>query len=108
MQKHSDGSMLISCTNEFRNENSTTGFNNYTDVLDYVDLKTGKTNLLKPQNITEIFFHDPELYNEFNRLSESKQRKLIYSYVLKFNKRNPLYIPLNPEKEKSILPKSNY
>lgn len=37
---------------------------------------------------------DNTLYTEFTRLSNKKKNELMFSYIRKFNERNPLYIPV--------------
>jgi len=63
--------------------------------LYYFDLKTGVINRIKKtqmDKIGELFIADNELYKEFSNLSKSKKKKLYYSYILKYNQRNPIYI----------------
>ena len=68
------------------------GYVNKNDKLYFVDLLTGKIDRLTPDNIDSVIKRDGELYLKFSNISESKKRKTLYSYILKYNQNNPLYI----------------
>lgn len=58
----------------------------------YLDLKTGAIDKLNTTNIDPIIKQDSILYSSFLDIPQKKREKILYSYVLKFNMRNPLYI----------------
>jgi hypothetical protein len=43
--------------------------------------------------IKELIKNDTELYQEYNKLRNRVKKKLMFSYIRKYNERNPLYIP---------------
>lgn len=63
--------------------------------LYFLDLTSGTIHLLTPENIDWLFKRDSELYSTYSKVSEKKKKKTLYSYVLKYNHRNPLYIKIN-------------
>jgi hypothetical protein len=68
------------------------GYTTKDDKLFFVDLMTGTIDKLNPSNINEFIKRDNELYSTYSTASESKIRKTLYSFILKYNQRNPLYI----------------
>lgn len=72
-----------------------TGYTGTEDKLYFVDLKTNMIKRLKPIRIREIFRRDNILYSDYQSISDSKKRKTLYFYVLKYNMRNPIYIEMN-------------
>lgn len=60
--------------------------------LFFVDLLSGKADRLYPENIEDIIERDRELYSDYSSLSYKKQNKTLYSFVLKYNSRNPIII----------------
>lgn len=64
------------------------------DQLYFVDFMSGAMDKLNPETIDDIIKQDSLLYSEFSSLSYSKQKKILYSFVLKYNKRNPVFITL--------------
>jgi hypothetical protein len=72
-----------------------TGYVDKDDKLYFVDIMTGEINRLTPDNIDKVIKRDEELYLVFSNLSDSKKRKTLYSYILKYNQNNPLYIKTN-------------
>jgi hypothetical protein len=70
----------------------TNGYSHTDDRLLYFDLITGEIGKLNPRNMDEIFKRDTFIYSEYSQLSEIKGKKALYSTVIKFNMRNPIYI----------------
>jgi hypothetical protein len=64
------------------------------DHIFMVDFRKGTVKKLNADNLEEILVRDPVLYEEFSKLSVSKKRKSLYSYILKYNDRNPVYMEL--------------
>jgi hypothetical protein len=62
------------------------------DKLYIVDLNTGNINKLNPGTLGEIIRRDSQLYSEYMAIPYSDKKKILYSYILKYNKRNPIYI----------------
>ena len=61
----------------------------------YFDIKSGVINWIQPNHpelLEPLFVRDKELYDEFSNLSKSKKKKRYYSYILKYNERNPFYV----------------
>lgn len=59
-----------------------------------LDFETGELWDYNVQGVRELIKKDPELYSEYNKLRNSAKKKLIFSYIRKYNERNPLYIPV--------------
>ena len=62
------------------------------DRLFYFDLITGDIGKLNSLNMNEIFKRDPVVYSAYSQLSVLKGKKALYSTVINYNKRNPIYI----------------
>ncbi len=62
--------------------------------LYFFDIKTGIVEKLNPTNINKIIMRDNLLYSNYSTISNSKKKKTLYSYILKFNKNNPIYVNL--------------
>jgi hypothetical protein len=60
--------------------------------LFFIDLKTGTIDKLNPPNIDNIFKRNNLLYSEYSLLSNTKKKKTLYSFILKFNMQNPIYV----------------
>lgn len=58
-----------------------------------IDFETGNVLEYEPKNVALLLMKDPELHEEFVRLSRRKQRQLMFVYVRKFNEKHPLLIP---------------
>lgn len=60
----------------------------------YFDFNTGKIGYVpnNQERLDRLFKRDSELYNEFSSLSKSKKKKQYFSYILRYNERNPIYI----------------
>jgi hypothetical protein len=76
-------------TTHFSNGYTTTDANLY-----FLDLITGNIDKLNPENIDSIIKRDSRFYTDYSSISYSDKKKILYSYVLKYNKRNPIYIKL--------------
>ncbi len=67
-----------------------------TEIFQFImDFKTGKVLEYTYENVLIILMTDPELYDEFNALSNKKKKQLKFLYIRKFNEKHPLYIPIN-------------
>ncbi|MFO7574552.1 MAG: hypothetical protein R6W67_05295 [Bacteroidales bacterium] len=65
-----------------------------TELKQYlIDFESGKMLDYEPRNVTILLMNDPELHEEYVRLSRKKQKQLMFVYVRKYNERNPLYLP---------------
>jgi hypothetical protein len=64
------------------------------DKLYFFDLKTGKIDILNRSKIERIIRRDGMLFASFSNISKSKQKKILYSYILKYNLSHPIYIKL--------------
>jgi hypothetical protein len=47
------------------------------------------------KNVEVLLMKDPELYDEFVRLSRKKKKQMLFYYIRKYNEKNPLYLPKN-------------
>lgn len=67
-----------------------------TEMRQYLlDFKTGRVLDYTVESVKVLLMTDPELHDEFSRLSKKKQKQLKFLYIRKFNERNPLYFPKN-------------
>jgi len=65
-----------------------------TELRQYlIDFETGKIYEFDTESVKILIMKDPELYEEFVKLSKKKQKELMFVYIRKFNERNPLYLP---------------
>ncbi|NVO19212.1 MAG: hypothetical protein HXX13_05895 [Bacteroidetes bacterium] len=64
------------------------------DKLYFVDFTNGNINKLLPENVEYIFKHDRQFYKSFVSASYMKQKKTLYSFVLKYNALHPIYFRL--------------
>ena len=60
-----------------------------------LDFETGNIYQYNMKTVETILMRDPELYDEFIQLRRRKKNKLMFFYLRKYNKRNPLYLPKN-------------
>lgn len=58
-----------------------------------LDFETGELWEYDVQGIKSLIEDDAELYQEYRKLRNSVKKKLMFSYIRKYNERNPLYIP---------------
>ena len=67
-----------------------------TDLKQFIiDWETGRVMEFDVDNTKLILMKDPELHEEFVRLSRKKKRDLLFVYIRKFDEKYPLYIPVN-------------
>jgi hypothetical protein len=57
------------------------------------DFETGELWEYDVPGVKELIKNDSVLYREFDKLRNSTKKKLMFSYIRKYNERNPLYIP---------------
>ena len=67
-----------------------------TDLKQFIiDWETGRVTEFDINNTTLFLMKDPELHEEFSRLSRRKKKDLQFVYLRKFNEKYPLYIPVD-------------
>jgi len=67
-----------------------------TDLKQFIiDWETGRTAEFDINNTALFLTRDPELYEEFSRLSRRKKKDLQFVYLRKFNEKHPLYVPVD-------------
>ena len=67
-----------------------------TVMMQYLlDFETGKIYDFTVKSVELIISKDPELYEEFEKLSYRKKKKLKFLYVRKYNQKHPVYFPKN-------------
>lgn len=59
-----------------------------------LDWETGKVFTYNRESVGIILMKDPVLYEEYNALKKSRQKKMMFFYMRRFNENNPIYIPL--------------
>ena len=66
------------------------------DLKEYIlDFNTGKRLEYTIKNLEILLIKDEELYSEFVSLSKRKKKQLKYTYIRRFNTRNPIFLPEN-------------
>ncbi|MBE9466821.1 MAG: hypothetical protein IMY72_00710 [Bacteroidetes bacterium] len=60
-----------------------------------LDFETGKILEYTCKNILIQLMKDEILYDEYNSLRKKKQKQLKFIYLRKYNKKHPLYLPIN-------------
>jgi len=60
--------------------------------LYFWDVLTGLINKLNRNTIDEVLQRDNFIYSTYSGISDSKKEKTLYSYILKYNSRNPILI----------------
>lgn len=68
------------------------GYSNTQTNLFYWDIQTGLIDKVNVTNMDEILKRDNSVYSIYSGLSNSVKKKTLYSYILKYNSRNPIYI----------------
>ena len=58
-----------------------------------LDFETAELWEYDVQGVKELIKKDSELYAEYNKLRNNAKKKLMFTYIRKYNERNPLYIP---------------
>lgn len=69
------------------------GYSHTDDKLYFIDWLTGQTGKMNWRNLSEVFKRDYMLYAEYLKLSDARRKKTLYAGIIKYNKRNPIYIP---------------
>jgi hypothetical protein len=62
-----------------------------------IDFESGKVLEFDVDNTELLLMKDNELYEEYVRLPRSKRKDLMFVYIRKFDEKNPLYIPVQPQ-----------
>ncbi|HXK82608.1 MAG TPA: hypothetical protein PLO05_10660 [Bacteroidales bacterium] len=62
-----------------------------------IDMKTGKILEFNTDNISKVLARDSSLFKEFSELSKRKKRKLLFSFIRRYNENHPLYLPKNTD-----------
>ena len=70
-------------------------FANTQTVLFYWDIQTGIMDKVNVDNMDEILKRDSSIYSTYSEIPNSTKKKTLYSYILKYNAHNPIYI--NPK-----------
>ena len=72
-----------------------TSSSNSKEIRQYIiDFKTGEIYSYYYKYIELILMNEPELYDEYHNLSKRKRKKLKFVYVRKYNKKKPLFFPV--------------
>ncbi|MFO7851523.1 MAG: hypothetical protein ACQERS_06205 [Bacteroidota bacterium] len=58
-----------------------------------IEFETGKLIEYDLKNVELVLMKDPELYDEFMKLSRRKKKQMMFLYLRKFNEKHPLYLP---------------
>ncbi|NOZ36146.1 MAG: hypothetical protein GXO80_12720 [Chlorobi bacterium] len=67
-----------------------------TVLMQYLlDFDTGKIYNFDVKSVEAVISKDPELYEEFSKLSKRKKNKLKFVYIRKYNQKHPIYFPKN-------------
>ena len=94
-KKHFCKLILTGAISTFYIENTmvySNGYSNTQTDLFYWDLQTGMMDKVNVTNMDEILKRDNSIYSIYSVLSNSVKKKTLYSYILKYNSRNPVYI----------------
>ncbi len=59
-----------------------------------IDFETGREVEYEPKNVEVLIMKDPELYDEYLRLSRKKKQMAFY-FIRMYNENHPLYLPNN-------------
>ncbi|NPA69050.1 MAG: hypothetical protein GXO50_10615 [Chlorobi bacterium] len=69
-------------------------YNVKTVTVQYLlDFETGKLYEFTVNSVEKLISRDPELYEEFSKLSPRKKKKLKFLYIRKYNQKHPVYFP---------------
>lgn len=58
-----------------------------------IEFETGKMIEYDVKNVEMLLMKDPELYDEFMKLSRKKKKQMMFLYLRKYNEKHPLYLP---------------
>ena len=76
--------------------NTMTPTNSSVEIRQYLlDFETGKIIDYTYLNVLVVLMRDQQLYDEFNELKKRKQKEQKFMYIREYNKKHPLYIPVN-------------
>jgi len=87
--------ILTGAISTFYIENTTvySGQSSYTHTnLFFWDLQTGIMDKVNITNLDEILKRDNSIYSIYSGVSDSVKKKTLYSYILKYNAHNPIYM----------------
>ena len=62
-------------------------------VISLVDFESGRSGKLSSSFLGELLQRDPELFNEFEANKPRKNNNALLQYVIRYNDRNPFYLP---------------
>ena len=60
-----------------------------------IDWETGRVMDFDVDNTKLLLMKDPELHEEFARLSRRQKKNLLFVYIRKFDEKYPLYVPVD-------------
>lgn len=60
-----------------------------------LEFDSGKVMEYDIKNVAFALMRDPELHDQYMRLSKRKKKQLKFLYIRQFNERNPIYFPVN-------------
>lgn len=69
-----------------------TNYAKFENHLYFYDIQSGSRNNFDCINLESIIQRDSSLYLEFSKLTKTQAKNQLYSFVLKYNFRNPIYI----------------
>jgi hypothetical protein len=87
--------ILTGAISTFYIENTIIYTNHYANTqtdLYYWDIETGTMGRVNVSNMDEILKRDSSINAVYSGISNSLKRKTLYSYILKYNAHNPIYI----------------
>ena len=58
-----------------------------------IEFETGKLIEYDLKNVELLLMKDPELYDEFLKLTRRKKKQMMFLYLRKYNEKHPLYLP---------------
>ncbi|MEZ5070661.1 MAG: hypothetical protein R2751_06780 [Bacteroidales bacterium] len=58
-----------------------------------LDFETGEVLEFEVKGVEVLLMNDPELYDEYQGLSNRKKKQMKFVFIRRFNERNPLYFP---------------
>lgn len=58
-----------------------------------IEFETGTLVEYDLKNVELLLMKDPELYDEFMKLSKRKKKQMMFLYLRKYNEKHPLYLP---------------
>ena len=58
-----------------------------------IEFESGRELEYDFRNVEVLLMNDPEIYDEYARLSRKKKKQMLFYYIRKYNENNPLYLP---------------